>query len=104
MTLPPMPAWFPTFAREIGDAAAALTAAEISAVIDEVFRPQPVTEAPRRRRKPSLRRLIADAERAGKPLTSVTMPDGTTLHFHEPDPIEASNPWLADLRNRVTKQ
>jgi hypothetical protein len=31
------------------------------------------------------------------------MPDGTVLHFGEPQPTEASNPWLADL-DKVTKQ
>jgi len=47
-------------------------------------------------RKPSIRRMIAAAEKAGKTVTSMTMPDGTVLHFGEA-PTEASNPWLADL-------
>lgn len=57
---------------------------------------------PRRQRKPSLRTLIAQAEKAGKPVTSVTTPEGITLRFDQPEPAEASNPWLADLK--VTKQ
>jgi hypothetical protein len=57
---------------------------------------------PRRQRKPSLRKMIAAAERGGKNVTSITTPDGVTLHFGEPEPSEASNPWLDDLK--VTKQ
>jgi hypothetical protein len=53
-------------------------------------------------RKPSIATLIRRAEKAGKTVTSVTTPDGTVLHFGEPQPTEASNPWLADLK--VTKQ
>ena len=52
---------------------------------------------PRRQRKPSIRRMVAAAEKIGKTVTSVTMPDGTELHFGELAPTEASNPWLADL-------
>ena len=52
---------------------------------------------PRRKRKPSIRRMVAAAEKTGKSVTSVTMPDGTVLHFGELAPTEASNPWLADL-------
>jgi hypothetical protein len=52
---------------------------------------------PRRQRKPSIATLIKRAEKAGRPVTSITLADGTTLHFGEPTPSEASNPWLADL-------
>ena len=31
-------------------------------------------------------------------MTSITTPDGITLHFGEPEPTEASNPWLAGNR------
>jgi hypothetical protein len=58
---------------------------------------------PRGKRKPSIATLIARAEKAGKAVTSVTTPDGTVLHFGEPQPSEANNPWLADL-HKVTKQ
>jgi hypothetical protein len=60
-------------------------------------------EKPARRRKPGLRRLIAQAEKTGKTVTSVTTPDGHTLTFGEPQSSEANNPWLVDL-DKVTKQ
>jgi len=47
--------------------------------------------------------MIKQAEKSGKAVSSITTPDGTTIHFGEPAPTEASNPWLADL-NKVTKQ
>ena len=53
-------------------------------------------------RKPRIDRMIAAAERSGKNVTSITTPDGVTLHFGKAEPTEASNPWLADLK--VTKQ
>ena len=58
---------------------------------------------PRKKRKPrraSIRRMVAAAEKAGKTVTSVTMPDGTVLHFGELAPTEASNAWLDDLKVR----
>jgi hypothetical protein len=59
--------------------------------------------AKRRVRKLSIRRMVAAAEKAGKTVTGITMPDGTVLHFGEAQPSEAKNPWLADL-DKVTKQ
>jgi hypothetical protein len=50
-------------------------------------------------RKPSLRTLIEQAEKAGKNVASITI----TLRFGESEPPEPSNPWLADL-NKETKQ
>jgi hypothetical protein len=58
---------------------------------------------PRRPRKPSIGKRIAAAERSGKRVTSITTPDGITLHFDKTEDTEASNPWLADL-DKVTKQ
>lgn len=58
--------------------------------------------AVKRKRKPSVSTLIARAEKKGKTVTSITTPDGTVLSFGEPQPTEASNPWLVDLRE--TKQ
>jgi hypothetical protein len=55
------------------------------------------------RRRPRVDRLIAQAEKAGKSVASITTPDGITVTFGESKPTEASNPWLADL-NKVTKQ
>ena len=61
-----------------------------------------IGRAKRRVRKPSIRRMVAAAEKAGKTLTGITMPDGTVLHFGKVEDTEASNPWLDDLK--VTKQ
>jgi hypothetical protein len=61
---------------------------------------RPPAEAPKpklRQRKTSVGKLIAQAEKSGKPVTSITTADGTTLHFGEPEPTVATNPWLADL-------
>jgi hypothetical protein len=59
---------------------------------------------PRRVRRPSAAALIKQAERLGKNISSITAPDGTTLHLGEPEPTETTkNPWLADL-NKVKQQ
>jgi hypothetical protein len=67
----------------------------------EAFKP-PAPVRARRQRKASIRKQIAAAERSGKTVTSITTPDGVTLHFGKGEPTEASNPWLDDLK--VTKQ
>jgi hypothetical protein len=46
----------------------------------------------RRTRTPSLPRLIRQAERSGKTVTSVTR-GGVTLSFGMAVPSEANNPW-----------
>jgi hypothetical protein len=56
-----------------------------------------------RKRKPSIARTIKQAERSGKKVTSITTPDGATLRFNEPEPTEATNPWLAKLEKATTK-
>ena len=68
------------------------------------FKPKadPAPPKLRRQRKPSIRKQIAAAERSGKIVTSITTPDGVTLHFGKGEPSEASNPWLDDLTK--TKQ
>ena len=66
-----------------------------------VIEPEPKPK--QRQRRPSVGRLIAQAEKSGKPVRSVTTADGTTLYFGEPEPTEASNPWLDDL-DKVSKQ
>jgi hypothetical protein len=59
--------------------------------------------AKRRARRPSIRTMISQAEKSGRRVTSITTPDGTTIHFGEPTPTgDANNPWLDDLK--VTKQ
>ena len=46
--------------------------------------PQQPPKAPRRQykpRRPNISKMIEEAEKAGKPLASITMPDGTKLDF-----------------------
>jgi hypothetical protein len=49
-----------------------------------------------KRRKVSIRRMVAAAEKTGKTVTSVTMPDGTVLHFGGPAEVNdnALDNWL----------
>ena len=57
----------------------------------------------RKPRKPSITKVIAQAEKAtGKPVTAITLPDGTKLDFGKPESAAAENPWFDDLK--VTKQ
>lgn len=56
----------------------------------------------KRPRKPSIATLVKRAEKTGKTVTSITTADGTTINFGAPEPSEANNPWLDDLK--VTKQ
>lgn len=65
--------------------------------------PPATKTVPKRQRKPSIHTLIRQAEKAGKPVSSVTTPDGITLRFGESEPTEAVNPWLADLP-KATRQ
>jgi hypothetical protein len=46
--------------------------------------------------------MVEQAERAGKPLASITLPDGTKLNFGKPESAELENAWLADL-GKATK-
>ena len=48
-------------------------------------------------------RVTPAAEQAGRPLASITLPDGTKLDFDKAESTEPENPWLADLR-KETKQ
>jgi hypothetical protein len=52
----------------------------------------------RRARKPSLRSLIKQAERAGKTVTSIER-DGVTLAFGETATSSDANPWDEVLKN-----
>jgi hypothetical protein len=56
-----------------------------------------VVSKPPRQRKPSLRTLIAQAEKAGKPVTSITTPDGTKIAFGEPEAEKRNelDEWIA---------
>jgi hypothetical protein len=86
------------------DLATALNA--ISAAIRPVTTQPIPPQSPRRQhgpRKPSIATLIKRAEETGKAVTSITLPDGTTINFDETKPSDASNPWLADIE-KATKQ
>jgi hypothetical protein len=84
---------------------------QLAACLVEVYARTPRAKTPakaptprRQQRKPSIRRQIEAAEKAGKTVTSVVAtPDGTTLHFGQGEPTEASNPWPLD-DFKVTKQ
>jgi hypothetical protein len=87
-----------------GDAAKALHRECLEIIARKYPSSTKPAEPARKPRKPSIRKLIENAEKAtGKTVWAVTMPDGTRLDFGTPEPVEASNPWLADLP-RVTKQ
>ena len=73
---------------------------------DRLFGPPPNTQ--KLKRKPSIDRTIRQTERStGKRVTSVTLPDGTTLRFDEPEPEPAAtNPLApdADVESWLSKQ
>jgi hypothetical protein len=55
--------------------------------------PGPLKRAPRR---PSIRRLVQQAEASGRPVASVTMPDGTKLDFSKAEQQgDAVDEWIA---------
>jgi len=66
----------------------------------------PPPDARRTPRKPSIRTFVQRAEKAtGKPVTAITMPDGTKLDFGEPAPTEPESPWpLDEFCTKETKQ
>lgn len=53
---------------------------------------------PTRRRKLRVDALIRQAEKAGKVVTSITTPDGTTLRFGEAEQDGSNNSWDEVLR------
>jgi hypothetical protein len=56
----------------------------------------------RRQRKPSIATLLKQAEKAGRPVTSVTTPDGTTLTFGEGVADSPLDEWLKKKHARQT--
>jgi hypothetical protein len=46
-----------------------------------------------RTRKPSLAKLVKQAERGGRKVSSVTTESGVTIRFAE-EPADETNPWL----------
>ena len=60
---------------------------------------------PGKPRRPSISTMIKQTEQAGKPLVTITLPDGTKLDFNKPEPAESENPWpLDEFRTKETKQ
>jgi hypothetical protein len=53
-----------------------------------------------RKRKPRIRSMIREAEKDGKAVTSVTLPDGTTLAFGETSADDSAASELAKWRKR----
>jgi hypothetical protein len=56
----------------------------------------------RRERKPSIRTMIAQAEKSGKTVANITTPDGYTIKFGQPSPAK-HNSW-DDLEETGTPQ
>jgi hypothetical protein len=67
-----------------------VTAQQAAAILDE---------GRRKPRAPSIRKLVEQAEKAGKNVTSITTPDGTKLDFGEADRATNFNPWDRVLPN-----
>jgi hypothetical protein len=66
--------------------------------------PWDLTRPPRKRRKrkPSLAKIIRAARKNGA--TGVILPDGTRLDLGTaPEPTDAGNPWLADLKKAANQ-
>jgi hypothetical protein len=82
---PPAPQWFDGIFR-LGDIW----------IGNPPYRP----DTRRRQHKPSIAKQIKQAEKSGKPVTSITTPDGVTLHFGKSESSEAnndSNEWDREL-------
>ena len=64
----------------------------------------PPDKPARRKRKPTLAAALKQATKAGLPVRRARIePDGSIeIDVGEPEPTEASNPWLSDLK--ATKQ
>ena len=92
-------AWREELARISAEASARI--AEARAVLG---RSKPARK-PRKPRRLSISKMIEQAEKAGKPLASLTLPDGTKLDFSKPESAEMENPWsLDEFRTKETKQ
>jgi hypothetical protein len=96
----PMPDCFPDFVRDLVAFNAVATPAEhreLNAMLaEEEAREEAAkrdSEKPKRQRKPSVGTLIKQAERCGRFVTSVTTPDGTTLHFADTEHADAVREW-----------
>jgi hypothetical protein len=65
--------------------------------------PGPLKSAVRSRR-PSIARLVKQAEASGHPVVGITTADGTTLTFGQPEPATAGNTWDDILDVEDTKR
>jgi len=106
--------WFPEY-KELADEFLALAEAlptaddveeHLAAQEREVAEQPPPPQRERKPRRRSItKKMIEQAEKAtGKPVTSITMPDGTKLGFDKSESAEPENPWLAELRKKETKK
>jgi hypothetical protein len=73
-----------------GPAAAAKLIGDLKVRVDQIA----AVSGVRRQRKPSVAKLIRQAERSGRKVTSVTTDSGVTIRFAE-EPATETNPWLA---------
>jgi hypothetical protein len=91
------PDWWPDFSD--------LTRGDLERAMEGVaaipWGQRPPTARPRRQRR--IDRAIAEAERAGKVVTSVTTPDGITLTFGAADAPAVANPFELEAR-RLRRQ
>ena len=72
---------------------------------DGLRTPAEAARKPSKPRRQSISKMIEQAEKTGKPLASLTLPDGTKLDFGKPAPVEPENPWpLDEFRTKETKQ
>jgi hypothetical protein len=60
---------------------------------------------PRRPRKARVHTLIKQAEKSGKPVTSITTPDGVTLHFGKDEQQQGNevDEWIAKHANKTQR-
>jgi len=72
---------------------------------DGLRTPAEATRKPSKPRRQSISKMIEQAEKTGKPLASLTLPDGTKLDFGKPESAEPENPWpLDEFRMKEPKQ
>src|SRR5215831_1911352 len=72
---------------------------------DGLRTPAEAARKPSKPRRQSISKMIEQAEKTGKPLASLTLPDGTKLDFGKPDLAEPENAWpLDEFRTKETKQ
>jgi len=88
---------------------AAIVEEHLAAKARELAKARPLDERkprePGKPRRPSISKMIKQTEQAGKPLATITLPDGTKLDFNKPEPAESENPWpLDEFRTKETKQ